>query len=382
MPIQDKNSDLTMITILVFSKNRHYFLKRQINYWKNENIKLLIFDESPSMLDIDLRIHKNVKYYNIGAFSERCLAAIDVIDTPYTMISADDDFVIKSTLLKCLQFLEKNNDISTCGGQFMNFKPMKNQINFQFSYKENLNFRNTSDIMSERVHLQTSPYKVTSWYALNRSNCIKKLLYTLGKMGDISSSQINASPELTEVILEITNSILGKSLSLEETLYLRSVESPSTWVTNWGGLRCWMLAKHYINNREIVIANVCKSISEVSNLEEREIKNLFVVGFRNYALNQKPHLLNKVKLVSLRILWDLVLKFPKMQRLLNFYQSQFSKKKELSDSPFKPDFSVKSDGTIQFESELFGIEERFMTSYNPLKSFSNNFFAENKILED
>jgi hypothetical protein len=141
-----------------------------------------------------------------------------------------------------------------------------------------------------------------------------------------------------------------------------------------------MLAKHYINSREIVIANVCKSISEVSNLEEREIKNLFVVGFRNYALNQKPHLLNKVKLVSLRILWDLVLKFPKMQRLLNFYQSQFSKKKELSDSPFKPDFSVKSDGSIQFESELFGIEEGFITSYNPLKSFSNNFFAENKIL--
>jgi glycosyltransferase domain-containing protein len=380
--IQNKNYDLKMITILVFSKNRHYFLKRQINYWKNENIKLLIFDESPNWLDVDLKMYKNIEYHNVGTFSERCLAAIDFIDTPYTMISADDDFIIKSSLYKCLQFLENNNDIACCGGQFMNFQPIKNQIQFQFSYKENQNFYNKSDIISERVELQTSPYKMTSWYALKRSNQLKKSLYTLGKLVDISSPQINASPEITEVILEITNSILGKSISLKDILYLRSVESASTWVSNWGGLRCWMLTNHYKKSRELVIANICKSISEVTNLDTSEIRSLFLVGFRNYALNQNPSLFNKLRLLILRFLWDLFLNFPKIRKLFYYFKSRLFKKQVVNESFFKPDLTVTVDGAIKNESDLLGIEEDLIHIYNPIKNFSKDFFIATKVIEN
>ena len=60
---------LEKLTIVIFSYNRHEYLKRTINYWSNYNVKLVILDGSNKELEEDCVKAKNIKYiYNKKGF--------------------------------------------------------------------------------------------------------------------------------------------------------------------------------------------------------------------------------------------------------------------------------------------------------------------------
>ena len=118
---------LDKLTIIIFTYNRHNFLKRTIKYWSNYNIKLVILDGSDTKLEDLYLKQQNIKYiHNTNVLYERLLSSINYIDTEFMILGTDDEFYLPSALSSCVKFLSKDISFSSCGGR---------AIGFGFDYK-------------------------------------------------------------------------------------------------------------------------------------------------------------------------------------------------------------------------------------------------------
>jgi len=158
-----------MLTILIPTyANRSAFLNRIINYMVDCNIKytILIADSSePKAIDHNLQIIKkvesklNIKYkiypHTTEGF-EKVTNAVNEIQTKYSLIAADDDFYIPSSIERSAAFLEDNSDYIVALGITASFEleggylhsgtinafscdSLNESIDQMFSYKRLLN---------------------------------------------------------------------------------------------------------------------------------------------------------------------------------------------------------------------------------------------------
>ena len=61
-----KNLLLEKLTIIIFSYNRHNYLKRTLKYWSNYDIKLVVLDGSNAKLEDPILNNKNIKIFKKG----------------------------------------------------------------------------------------------------------------------------------------------------------------------------------------------------------------------------------------------------------------------------------------------------------------------------
>lgn len=90
-----------LLTVLIPTKNRYHFLKKNILFHKNDlNTQFIILDSSDDNLqnkfDEKLIINKNFKYYKLNSstnFHEKISFGIKLIETEFFVIQPDDDFI-------------------------------------------------------------------------------------------------------------------------------------------------------------------------------------------------------------------------------------------------------------------------------------------------
>ena len=79
---------------MIFTYNRHKYLKRTINYWSNYKVKLLILDGSDVELDDPCLHAKNVRYvYDTRGLHERLKNSGKFIDTEFTILVVMTNFI-------------------------------------------------------------------------------------------------------------------------------------------------------------------------------------------------------------------------------------------------------------------------------------------------
>ena len=117
------------ITILLTVFNRVEFTKKWLHF-ANEiklNFKIFLCDggmanELPSLISKNAYPNLNIKYYkakyyeNYENFWEKFYESLDRIDTDYTYLAEDDDFLVPNNIMKSFNFLETNKDFSSSGG--------------------------------------------------------------------------------------------------------------------------------------------------------------------------------------------------------------------------------------------------------------------------
>ena len=140
---------LDKLTIVIFSYNRHKYLKRTINYWSNYNVKLVIIDGSDKRLEEKYIIAKNIKYlHNKKGLYDRFLSSAHLIDTEFMILGGDDEFYLPSALCSCVKFLLKEKTYYSCGGRAIGFSTRgKNIFGFrQYPKLKNLHLYHDSAI--------------------------------------------------------------------------------------------------------------------------------------------------------------------------------------------------------------------------------------------
>ena len=120
------NRFLEKLTIVIFSYNRHKYLKRTIKYWSDYNVKLLVLDGSDIKLEDPCLNIKNIRYiYGPKDLYGRVLSSINYIDTEFMMLACDDEFYLPSALSTCIEFLSKESSFLVVEDAQLGFTQIK-----------------------------------------------------------------------------------------------------------------------------------------------------------------------------------------------------------------------------------------------------------------
>ena len=108
-------------TLIIPTHNRHNYLKRSIEYFKDLKATVIYCDSSENRYKG--YIGKNMVYLHLPGkkFAEKILIALEDVNTTYVAQCADDDFILIDSLYKGIDFLEDNKDYKTLVGKYIGF---------------------------------------------------------------------------------------------------------------------------------------------------------------------------------------------------------------------------------------------------------------------
>lgn len=115
---------LSNLTIVVISLDRQQCLQRQLNYWKNTNVNLMIIDGStqPTLLAVGESELTGFRYvHSPSSYRDRSLLAAELIETEYVAQLPDDEFFISSALSGFVEILQGDFSVDSIQGRTVRF---------------------------------------------------------------------------------------------------------------------------------------------------------------------------------------------------------------------------------------------------------------------
>ena len=111
------------ITLVIITHNRYGFLLRLLRFYNlyDYNFNIIILDSSTveqKYKDLDILLEKkNIRWEKIQLdVADKIAYGSNLIQTEYSVICADDDFIIPDAILKCISFLDNNLEYSSAHG--------------------------------------------------------------------------------------------------------------------------------------------------------------------------------------------------------------------------------------------------------------------------
>ena len=254
--------DLTQITLVILSHNRQHCLKKTLQFYKSTSLNLLVLDNSPLPLESEF-IPSNCRYINIDeSFAVRSARASALVETPYTIIGADDEIYLPSSLEKMQDFLDKNDDYVAVGGYAMAVWEYGPTIAASWAYKKTFKYHNNADTPLERIQLHTgggsSP--LTSFFTCNltRTWAVQECLVMYAKAPVLA----------TDAISVLTICGAGKSKYLDLIYWVRNWNQSPRSHAGWDRhvfLHEWWLNPENLQARDKFIADLSSVYSKYTS---------------------------------------------------------------------------------------------------------------------
>ena len=148
-----------MFSIIIPTHDRHSVLMRSIDYYQNFNCNIFIADSSIEKLSYDFP--DNITYIHLPdlSFAKKILEVAESVKTPYVCMSADDDYLLESSLQAGERFLDCNLDYVSVQGRYLGFEVVENQVIFTPKYSQlSSYYAVTNEDIFARVVRAYNPY--------------------------------------------------------------------------------------------------------------------------------------------------------------------------------------------------------------------------------
>lgn len=217
--------NLSDLTLVVPTYNRQDYALRQMTYWDESSVTLHILDGTnrPIPKDHLQGFNKNIHYHHIPkSYEERLKQSLEFIDTPYVALLCDDEFYIPSALEHCIDTLKKNNELVACIGRCLGFSdglgiPM---------YPLMKGYTCVWSTPDERMIHHMNPYVQSIQYAVHHTPIWKQSINVL-------SAHHYSSPDIPELLFELATCYQGKSVVIDELMWLRNMENNPIETKGW-----------------------------------------------------------------------------------------------------------------------------------------------------
>lgn len=276
------HGSLSRLTVIIPTISRPDYVRRQIKYWLQTDAQVRILDGALVAIDLgefDLT-DTNVRYIHLPVnFNERLAVAGEFIDTEFGCLLSDDEFFLPSGLKACIRHLDDHpNDIG-CVGKVLYFFVEQGKFLAYQGYTDWINFDNDAVSASDRIKQILPPLKThMAVYGIYRSEQWKKIF-------KMSYGDYYSSGYLYERMISLYRAVLGRTVVLNDLLWMRSMENPpisdDALPRNDGGLVGWadnpanrLELHHYLNKVRDIIAKG----DGMSEAEIDEFANHFVYG--------------------------------------------------------------------------------------------------------
>ena len=215
---------LSKLTIVVFTRSRPAFARRQAEFWGGRLPTLLILDNGmePWSSAVVAGLGSNVHYsHDEGGFYRQMRQCGELVETEYAILIDDDNLLVEEGLEACILELESRAEFIAVSGQAAMLRYLRGRIILEPAYTENFRFSNKSPKVEERISLQFNPYRHTGWYAVQRTSTFRVLLPVVSEV-----SEHTPCAYTPEIGLELGLVILGATTTIPHLTLIRSVENP------------------------------------------------------------------------------------------------------------------------------------------------------------
>jgi len=223
---------LSRLTIVIPTIGRPEFLRRQVEYWKDSPVKVVILDGS-NIKASDLDLPPNFTHLrSLDGFCARLLSAIGAVETEFVALLADDEFFLKSGLVNAINRMDSDDEVIGCVGRCLYFFVDQGRFLASHAYRDWKPFPSTARFPVNRLDLDLPPNKThMAMYGVYRREKWVSMIRAA------YSVQFSCG-YVYERLLNLQRSILGRTEIIESLLWMRSKENPSivnTEVRRTGG---------------------------------------------------------------------------------------------------------------------------------------------------
>jgi glycosyltransferase domain-containing protein len=339
-------SNLKKLTIVIFTYNRHKYLRRTLKYWSSYDVKVLVLDGSSTKFEDPCLHTKNIKYiYDTRSLYDRLLSSVNYINTEYMILACDDEFYLPSALCSCINFLSSDQSFSSCGGRAVGFRTKKKKIFGINQYPKLRGLCLDHDIASDRISKHFSSYVPAHFYSVIRTNNWKIIsLYVFQKKYSFLDS--------FELQFEFLIMLSGKSKIFSELMWMRNNEVPHVGFELEIKIQRWWYDKKNENEKKDFLQRMNNACNEIlidqnSKLNEHKISELFEIFIDKTLKNVKKNFLRK--------LFNFV---PfKVKQIIKFFKKWYYFKTYKYRSPVNEKILSEEINTLELEGVLVNHKE-------------------------
>ena len=220
--VRSDSTVLSLLTVVIPCYDRQDFLLRQCVYWHRRGASVVIVDGSPRSLSdsVQQTISSlgDVTYLHAEvSMMDRLKLACEYLQTPYTILLGDDEFLLGAGLCSAITALEQDASLAACIAQSLAFHPSADGsfCSYDRGYPH-WKYSVMQDDVGERLRVAMSNYTAATCYAVLRTPVWCK---SWGQLENWSS------PYVGEMQQGITTYIWGKLKTVDEVYWMRSSEN-------------------------------------------------------------------------------------------------------------------------------------------------------------
>ena len=148
------------ITYIIPTHERHGSLRRALDYYRDVDADILVADSSAQALPEAGSLPARVSYRHFPGqgYVQKLSLVAPMVETPFVVLCADDDFTVPRAVAACQAFLEANPDCSSAQGDLLNALLEPGGIHLRPAYPQALEVRVESALATERLLEISSPY--------------------------------------------------------------------------------------------------------------------------------------------------------------------------------------------------------------------------------
>jgi len=354
---------ISNLTLVIPTYNRQKYVLRNIDYLNSKLIKVVVLDGSELPIDDSLlKAYLNIQYFHLPiSFAERLAFSTKLITTKYVALLGDDDFFLKSGLLKLIEELEINNELISCMGSCLNFNKKINKIFFRPYYNEMYNYKILQNNAEERMYYHMKNYTCSSIYSVVRT---EYWVRSVGIMGE----EVFRDPAIPELQFELSISFFGKSKVIPILTWLRSNENLTISSNTNIEFENWWNDTSFSNDREKLINLLAKSFYDFNKSYSYEYLvliiensfNLFSIWKKFKIKKSKIHLLKtQIQISNFILIWFKNI----IKKGINIYYFIFFKEKEIYYQSLHSTLKLIDNKKIYYDFDEIAELENFILNY-------------------
>ena len=220
---------LKNLTLVIPSFERQDYLVRQINYWKDKNIYVIILDGSRFPLDLEKSptagmIHSCISYFHLPvSLEERLGFVLGRIQTKYAALLSDDEFFLPSSLISCIDYLDANADSVSCKGRALGFMWKDGRVMSREVYPNLSSCLVNSSDPEKRLIQHFSPYQMITLWSVMKADVFLKTIQCIAHSGKYKTAAA------AEIQVSLVAAYSGKCKVIDELMWMRSFENKNIW---------------------------------------------------------------------------------------------------------------------------------------------------------
>lgn len=216
-----QNDELAKLTIIVPTYCRPRYVLRQLEYWKDSGVTLVILDGSPTEMQVPAEyVCPSVRYVYSGShFVDRLATVRKYVSTPYCAMLGDDEFYAFSGLRQAIRLMEADQSVIGCVGRCLYFFVDQGRFLVRDAYRQWKSFSKFANTAHQRLHEDLPPNKThMAHYSVMRSPIWIQIM-------ENAYQRRFSSAFVYERLVNLQRAMLGRTEVLECLFWFRSMEN-------------------------------------------------------------------------------------------------------------------------------------------------------------